>query len=64
MLVGLSDFSFRARIRRWNQPLVKRSPINPELRKEMLAVFADDIRLLSELTGVNLDHWLQETGGE
>lgn len=38
----------------------RRQPLAPELRREMVAWFADDIRLLESLLGWDLSDWLDE----
>jgi len=45
-------------LHRWNKVEYKRPPLNPAMRQELIAEFRDDVHKLSQLTGRNLDHWL------
>jgi Sulfotransferase domain len=56
--LGLGKLSVRSKLRKFNQVKVKREPMRPEFRRTLLREFEQDIRLLGELTGRNLDHWL------
>ena len=56
-LLGI-DFSFRQRLRRWNQPRVEREALDPAFRQLMIDSFRDDIALLENLSGRDLSHWL------
>ena len=58
-LLGLKDMPFRRRLRRWNQPRLKREPLPPEFKQILVDTFTDDVNLLAKLSGRNLDHWLQ-----
>ena len=44
---------------RANKTDKKYAPASPALKDEMREVFRDDIALLSQLTGRNLDHWVE-----
>ena len=56
--LGLEKLSLRSKLRKFNRVRVKRKPMRPEFRRMLLGEFEQDIRLLGELTGRNLDHWL------
>ena len=56
--LGLEKISLRAKLRKFNQVRNARSAMRPEFRRTLLREFEQDIRLLAELTGRNLDHWL------
>jgi len=56
--LGLEQFSIRTRLRKFNRVSTKRREMRPEFRRILLDEFKPDIRLLAELTGRNLDHWL------
>jgi len=44
---------------RINQAPQKRNRMTAEFRSEVADYFSDNIRLLSQLTGKKLDHWLE-----
>ena len=44
-------------LRRWNTSVAPRPPVSPELRRELAAEFAPNIRRLGELIGRDLTHW-------
>lgn len=46
-------------IETWNVAERKRAPLDEALRAELCREFADDIALLSDLTGRDLTHWTQ-----
>ncbi len=52
-------FHLKYRLHEFNKVIYKREPLDPEFRKQLLAEFRDDIKLLAELTGRDLDHWLK-----
>ena len=56
--LGLEKLSLRAKLRKFNRVRAARKPMRPEFRRTLLREFEPDIRLLGELTGRNLDHWL------
>jgi hypothetical protein len=41
-----------------NSAREEQSPMDPTFRQRLIAVFRDDIQVLSAITGRNLDHWL------
>jgi hypothetical protein len=47
----------RERLVRWNSIDASPRPLSPELRRELRAAFAGEIRKLSELLGRDLGHW-------
>lgn len=49
----------RKTLLRWNQAPAPRTPLSLELRFEIGAALRDDNRLLSELLGRDLSHWLE-----
>lgn len=46
------------RLDRLNTVPTRRTALRPEFRRELVDYFRDDVRLLEELTGRNLGHWL------
>ena len=56
---GLEDVSIRSKLRRMNRVVTERAPLDPEFKASLQAYFKEDVQLLSELSGRNLDHWLQ-----
>jgi hypothetical protein len=50
---GLLNLAFR-----YNSPMAKRSPLAPEIREQLRAYFAEDVRELERLTGRNLSCWI------
>jgi hypothetical protein len=49
----------RHRLHEWNKVHYKRPPLSPDIRARLIEEFRDDVNLLAELTGRDLDHWLQ-----
>lgn len=56
--LGLGGVSLRAKLRKYNRVREKRPEMRPAFRRMLQQEFRDDIRLLAQLTGRNLDHWL------
>jgi hypothetical protein len=56
--LGIDIYRPLAWARRLNDRAAGREPLDPEFRDHLQEVFRDDIRLLEEQTGKNLDHWL------
>jgi len=54
----LRKFNVKYRLHEFNKVEYKREPLNGEFRKQLQAEFSDDIKLLAELTGRDLSHWL------
>jgi hypothetical protein len=54
----LGKVSIRQKIRQLNQVPVSRGSFAPEFRKELAEAYQQDVKLLAELSGRNLDHWL------
>lgn len=48
----------RKRLLRWNEAPAPRTRIPAELQEQIRQMLADDVALLSSLTGRSLDHWL------
>lgn len=46
------------KVKKWNHQVAPRAPLPAELRRELAAAFADDVRLLSELLQRDLSPWL------
>jgi hypothetical protein len=46
--------------RKYNYVQASRPPLRPEFRRELLDVYADDIRRLAALIGRDLTHWLRD----
>jgi hypothetical protein len=57
--LGLDNVSIRSKLRRMNRVVKQREPLDPEFTLLLQEYFKDDVQLLSELSGRNLDHWLQ-----
>jgi hypothetical protein len=49
------------RLRRLNTRVEPRRPMEPELRRKLLAEFRPEVRRLSELVGRDLSHWCSES---
>jgi hypothetical protein len=47
----------RKRLVRWNQVDVRPRPLPPELRQEICATLAPEVRKLERLLGRDLSHW-------
>lgn len=63
--VGSSDskvltaiFTVRKRLLEWNKVPVKRQPLDPELRQEIIERMRDEVILLSKVIDRDLSHWL------
>lgn len=52
------NLGLATRLDRLNTVPTRRAPLRPEFRRELVDYFRDDVRLLEELTGRNLGHWL------
>jgi len=59
-LLGLEKISLRNRLRKINQVTVKRAPLDPEFRRTLTETFREDIIKLADISGRNLDHWLEQ----
>jgi len=76
ILIGSRFYSFLSKVKRRfpfgririreklkdaNRTTVQRKTLSPEFTQELTEVFAEDIQLLAQQTGRNLDHWLSPT---
>jgi hypothetical protein len=59
-LPGIRNIPIRYWLSEWNKVEYKRPPLSAEMRQQLIDEFSDDVHLLSELTGRNLEHWLQQ----
>ena len=60
--MGISRWGVLDAVRRANAaPPQKKSLVQPDLRAQMISHFAPDVRVLEEITGRDLRHWLKET---
>jgi hypothetical protein len=59
-LLGLKKVSLRQSLRKINQTAVKRAPLDPEFRCTLTEAFREDIGKLADISGRNLDHWLEQ----
>jgi hypothetical protein len=51
-------FRLRARLLEWNKVEIKRQPLDPHVRHEIIERHRDDVILLSKVIGRDLSHWL------
>lgn len=56
--LGLNGYSLTRSLMAMNTETSKVGSLSAPMRKTLIEVFRDDIRLLSALTGHSLDHWL------
>jgi hypothetical protein len=59
-LLGLGKISLSQRLKNINQVTVKRAPLDPDFRSRLTETFHEDIRKLADISGRNLDHWLEQ----
>lgn len=58
-LLGIEKLGILRRLRGVNLRQVKRKELSEDFKNKLKNCFRDDIATLSELTGRNLDHWLE-----
>lgn len=52
----------RKRLRQWNRADRPVPPLDPPMRRLLGDAFADDVKLLGQLLGRDLEHWIREEG--
>ncbi len=55
---GQVDLGVAKVLRQWNRKAAARRPLDPDLRREITAALADDIRTLATILDRDLSHWL------
>ncbi|MEC9375168.1 MAG: sulfotransferase [Pseudomonadota bacterium] len=56
--LGLENVSLRGKLRRMNRVVTERPMLDPEFKFSLQRYFKEDVKLLSELSNRNLNHWL------
>lgn len=55
---GIKNTGVLQLLQRFNANKVRRDPLSPHMKADLLAYFREDIQLLARLINRNLDHWL------
>lgn len=64
-LLGIKNWGVLAALRRWNcTDAASDEPLDERVSREVLQTYADDVALLSKITGRDFGHWLQWTPGD
>ncbi len=56
-VLGLRQLGILTRVQRWNTRFAPRPPLDPDVRDELVAYFAEDVAHVEELTGRDLSSW-------